>query len=263
LYSSLKAGDIKLYRFLTKLKVLSTGEDVEVIAILRINGLSRGIWMGKIPIIEFDNDRKTIIEPSSIKGLELPEYCVILFYDSVIKKLKQDGMLEKVYEIVSVLAPSEIYKLKQGNRFLTVTCPTGCGAPLAGGLLEELIALRCRKFVVCGSAGVLKSELCRGTVVVTNAAVRDEGTSYHYMPPSRTVEADPAVVQKLVKVLENHGIKYEVGKTWTMDAFYRETKGKIAKRKEEGCVTVEMECSALLAIAEYRNVMLGQYLLGW
>jgi uridine phosphorylase len=81
------------------------------------------------------------------------------------------------------------------------------------------------------------------------------------MPPSRTVEADPAVVQKLVKVLEKHSINYEVGKTWTMDAFYRETKGKIAKRKKEGCLTVEMECSALLAIAKYRNVMLGQYLL--
>jgi hypothetical protein len=217
--------------------------------------------MGGIPIIEFDSDRRAIIEPSVLKGRELPEHCVILFYDSVIKKLKQDGMLEKVYEIVSVLAPSEIYKLKHDNQFLTVTCPTGCGAPLAGGLLEELIALGCRKFVVCGSAGVLKSELCRGTVVVPNAAVRDEGTSYHYLPPSRTVEADPAVVQKLVKVLEKHGVNYEVGKTWTMDAFYRETRGKIAKRKEEGCLTVEMESSALLAIAKYRNVMLGQYLL--
>ena len=98
-------------------------------------------------------------------------------------------------------------------------------------------------------------------MVVANAAVRDEGTSYHYMPPSRTVEADPAVVQKLVKVLEKHGVNYEVGKTWTTDAFYRETKGKIAKRKEEECLTVEMECSALLAIAKYRNVTLGQYLL--
>jgi uridine phosphorylase len=217
--------------------------------------------MGEIPIIEFDRDRRAIIEPSTIKGCELPEHCVILFYDSVIKKLKQDGTLEKVYEIVSVLAPIEIYRLKHDNRYLAIVCPTSCGAPLAGGLLEELIAFRCRKFVACGSAGVLKSELCRGTVVVPNAAVRDEGTSYHYMPPSRTVEADPAVVKKLVKVLEKHGINYEVGKTWTMDAFYRETKGKMAKRREEGCLTVEMECSALLAIAKYRNVMLGQYLL--
>jgi uridine phosphorylase len=217
--------------------------------------------MGEIPIIEFDSDSKAIIEPSTIKGCELPNHCVIPFYDAVIKKLKQDGTLEKVHEITSVLAPQEIYRLKHDNQYLTIVCPTGCGAPLAGGLLEELIALGCHKFVACGSAGVLKSELCRGTVVVSSAAVRDEGTSYHYMPPSRTVEADSAVVQKLAKVLKKHGVNYEVGKTWTTDAFYRETKGKIAKREEEGCLTVEMECSALLTIAKYRNVVLGQYLL--
>jgi len=75
--------------------------------------------MGEIPIIEFDSDRKAIIEPSTLKGCELPEHCVILFYDSGVKNLKQDGMLERVYEIVSVLAPSEIYNLKHGNQFLT------------------------------------------------------------------------------------------------------------------------------------------------
>jgi uridine phosphorylase len=64
-----------------------------------------------------------------------------------------------------------------------------------------------------------------------------------------------------VHVLEKHSVNYEVGRTWTTDAFYRETKGKIAERKRDGCLTVEMECSALLAIAKFRNVLLGQYLL--
>ena len=219
--------------------------------------------MGETPIVEFDSHRKAIIEPSTIKGCELPERCVIPFYDSVIKKLEQDGTLEKVHEITSVLASQEIYRLKHDNQNLTIVCPTGCGAPLAGGLLEELIALGCHKFVACGSAGVLKPELCRGTVVVANAAVRDEGTSYHYMPPSRTVEADPIVVQKLVKVLEKNDINYEVGKTWSTDAFYRETKGKIAKRKEEGCLTVEMECSALIAIVEIPQRNAWTVLIGW
>ena len=81
---------------------------------------------------------KAIIEPSVIKGCELPEHCVILFYDSVMKKLMQGGLIEKIYEIMSVLAPNEIYKLKHGNKFLTVTCSTDCGVPLAEGLLEEV-----------------------------------------------------------------------------------------------------------------------------
>lgn len=217
--------------------------------------------MGEVPLIEFDSDCKAVIEPSHLKNQGLPERCVILFYDSVIKKLKQAGMLEKIYEIVSVLAPNEVFRLRQDNEYVTVACPTGCGAPLAGGLLEELIALGCSKFVACGGAGVLKPELSRGTVIVPTSAVRDEGTSYHYLPPSRIVEADRAVTQKLIEVLKKHEVNFVAGKTWTMDAFYRETVGKIAKRKEEGCITVEMECAALLAIAKHRKVPLGQYLL--
>jgi uridine phosphorylase len=97
--------------------------------------------------------------------------------------------------------------------------------------------------------------------VIPNSAVRDEGTSYHYVPPSRTIDMSPLVVKKLETVLQNHHINYEVGKTWTTDALYRETKGKIQRRKKERCLTVEMECSALLAISDFRKVVFGQYLL--
>jgi uridine phosphorylase len=70
----------------------------------------------------------------------------------------------------------------------------------------------------------------------------------------------PEVVVKLAAVLKKHHINYEIGKTWTNDAFYRETRKKIAKRKAENCLIVEMECSALLAVAQHRNVPFGQYL---
>ena len=60
--------------------------------------------------------------------------------------------------------------------------------------------------------------------------------------------------------LKKHGINYEVGKTWTTDGFFRETKGKIARRTEEGCIAVDMECSAFLAVAKFRGVAFGQYL---
>jgi uridine phosphorylase len=126
--------------------------------------------------------------------------------------------------------------------------------------LEELIALGCRRFVACGSGGVLIPELKRGTVVIPNSAVRDEGTSYHYLPPARTVEMDPMVITKLENVLQKHHINYETGKVWTTDAFYRETKKKIAERKAENCLMVEMECAAFLAVAKFRNVLFGQYL---
>jgi uridine phosphorylase len=115
--------------------------------------------MDKISLLEFDSDRTALIEPSNLKGCNLPEHCIIVFYNSVIQHLKQDHVLEKIYEINSVLHSIEVFKLKQGDHFLCVVCPPGCGAPLAGSLLEILTALGCRKFVACGGAGVLKSEL--------------------------------------------------------------------------------------------------------
>jgi uridine phosphorylase len=104
----------------------------------------------------------------------------------------------------------------------------------------------------------LLPELVLGHVVVPIAAVRDEGTSYHYLPPSRTVEADPAVVAALEGVLVAGGAPFSVGRTWTTDAPYRETPARVAARRSEGCLTVEMEAAALLAVAQWRGVRFGQ-----
>ncbi len=216
--------------------------------------------MLQLPLIEYDEDKKGLIEPSRFhKNIGPPEHCVMPIYGALINKLKNDGKLEKVYELSTSLIPIEVYKIKYASRFVTVAHP-GLGAPFAAAMLEELIALGCKKFVACGSAGVLKSELKGGAIVIPCSAVRDEGTSYHYAPPSRTIEMDKGIIKTLETVLLKHGIRYEIGKTWTTDAFYRETKGKIEKRKSEGCITVDMECSALIAVAKFRNVPFGQYL---
>jgi uridine phosphorylase len=136
------------------------------------------------------------------------------------------------------------------------------GAPLSTGLLEEVIARGCKKFIVIGSAGVLDSSISRGHLLVPTSAVRDEGTSYHYLPPGREVAAHPRAIQAIETVLKKNEIDYLLTKTWTTDAFYRETPNKIALRKSEGCLTVEMEAAALFAVAQFRKVMLGQILYG-
>jgi uridine phosphorylase len=107
---------------------------------------------------------------------------------------------------------------------------------------------------------VLDSKLDRGHVIIPAKALRDEGTSFHYLEPSRFIEADKKVVRKLEAVLEKNGVPYTIGATWTTDAIFRETRGKVAKRRAEGCITVEMECAAFLAVAKFRQVPLGQYL---
>ena len=112
--------------------------------------------------------------------------------------------------------------------------------------------------MVCGGAGAIVPGLALGHVVVPTAAVRDEGTSYHYCAPAREIEADPRTVQVGREVLEERGVPHLLGKTWTTDAPFRETAAAIGRRRDEGCVTVEMEASAFMAVAQFRGVDLVQ-----
>ena len=213
------------------------------------------------PILEFDGEADAVIEPSKVwKPVDgIPERCILPIYHTVIDGLKKQGLLAPVKDIRTAMGPMQVYKMRHESSEVVVAHPGLC-APFSAAVLEELIAFGCRKFIACGSAGVLDSTLAKGTVVVPSAAVRDEGTSYHYVSPSREITTEPEVVAIIESVLRAHGVKYRVGKTWTTDAIYRETKTRIAKRKSEGCLTVEMECSALLAVAKFRGVRFGQLL---
>ena len=213
------------------------------------------------PILEFDGEAEAVIEPSKVwKPVDgIPERCILPIYHTVIDGLKKQGLLVPVKDIRTSMGPMPVYKIRHKSAEVVVAHPGLCG-PFSAAVLEELIAFGCRKFIACGSAGVLDSTLAKGTVVVPSAAVRDEGTSYHYISPSREIAMEPEVVAIIKSVLRAHGVKYRVGKTWTTDAIYRETKTRIAKRKSEGCLTVEMECSALLAVAKFRGVRFGQLL---
>ena len=213
-----------------------------------------------LPILEFDRERDALIEPSRvINRIEIPERCVLPIYYTVITKLVAASRLTHIAEIRTAMGPFPVYKMKHGDATVAVAHP-GVSAPLAAGVMEELIAMGCRTFMACGSAGVLDRSLTKGTVVVPSSAVRDEGTSYHYVEPSREISTDPRVVQTIESVLALHDVETRVGKTWTTDAFYRETRSRIAARKAEGCLTVEMECAAFLAVAQFRGVGFGHIL---
>ncbi|WP_323416925.1 nucleoside phosphorylase [Propionicimonas sp.] len=137
---------------------------------------------------------------------------------------------------------------------------SGVGGPLAAGLLEETIALGCRTFVVCGGAGSLHEDLTVGHLVVVRSALRDEGTSHHYFPAGRWIDLDDTATRLLEQVLAEEGVPFATGRTWTTDAPYRETPAKIAARRREGCITVEMEAASLAAVAQFRGVPLAQLL---
>ena len=214
------------------------------------------------PILEFDPNPEAVIEPGrEIKAIDIPEHCVICFFSEVFAKLSQDGTAKVLAELRWGNGPHPVYELEVGGRRLAAFHP-GVGAPLAAGLLEEVIALGCKKFVSCGGAGVLDRDVAIGQIVVPVSAVRDEGTSYHYLPPGREVNASPDGIAAIERVLKKHRHDYIVAKTWTTDAPYRETPSKVQLRKSEGCLTVEMEAAAFFAVAQFRGVVFAQMLYG-
>jgi len=214
------------------------------------------------PILEFDPAPEAMIEPSKlIRPKDVPEHCVICFFKEVIDQVVSEHTARVLLEYRWEDGPHTLYEIELDGKRLAFYHP-GIGGPLSVGLLEDMTASGCRKFIACGGAGVLAKDIAVGKLVVVTSAVRDEGTSYHYQPPSREITAQPVGVKALTDTLEGAGIPYIAGKTWTTDAPYRETSGKVAARRAEGCLTVEMEAASMMAAAAFRGVTYGQVLYG-
>jgi uridine phosphorylase len=196
-----------------------------------------------------------------LRPLDVPEHCIVCFFKEVLDQVVADRNCRMIRENRWEDGPHPLYEMDYQGRRVAFIHP-GVGAPMAAGLLEEVIAFGCRKFIVCGGCGVLEKQIAVGHLIVVSAAVRDEGTSYQYLPPGREVAAHPAGVSALQSVLNKRELPYLIGKTWTTDAPYRETPKRIAARRAEGCLVVEMEAAALMAVAQFREVQLSQVLYG-
>ena len=212
------------------------------------------------PILEFDAAPEAILEPGRLlQPIDIPEHAVACFFQDIITQLSQQHAARVIKHLKSEIGTNPIYEVDIAGKRLAVFHP-GVGGPLAAGILEEIIALGCKKFIACGGAGVLDGTLALGHIVVPTIAVRDEGTSYHYLPPGREVSADPEAVKAIETVLQAHQCEYVTGKTWTTDAIYRETATKVQRRRAEGCLTVEMESASFFAVAQFRKVQFAQLL---
>lgn len=130
------------------------------------------------------------------------------------------------------------------------------GAPYGAALLDSLIAKGAEKIIVLGWCGAVSPLLHAGDIVVPKTAISDEGTSRHYMEFAHEFPLVPSshdLREILVREMIKKDIPHHGGTIWTTDAIYRETKKKVAFFKGRGAVGVDMECSALFAIAKYRK----------
>jgi uridine phosphorylase len=131
------------------------------------------------------------------------------------------------------------------------------GAPAAALALEELVARGVRNILIAGSAGSIQRELPLGSTVVVEGAEREDGTSHHYLPAGHVVRADAEISSLLAQAALARGAQPVRGRSWTIDAPYRETVGAVRRHQSNGVAVVEMEAAAIFALAQVRSVRAG------
>ena len=200
----------------------------------------------------FDNQSPAIITPVRKENAPEVDVCIVTFSHQIEKYVAETYAGGEIAALWCASGKTPVYLIERnGKRFAFYR--TYVGAPITVGLMEDAISeLKCDKYILFGGAGCLNKEIAHGKVMVPTAAYRDEGTSYHYAPAADYVEVRNAAA--VAACMKANGIPYALGKTWTTDSFYRETRNNFEKRKADGCISVEMECAGVQAMCDFRGV---------
>lgn len=209
---------------------------------------------------EFDADPSAVIEPGAIFSPipNFPDTVISVFshilFDSLAKKLRAK-MIGQTNDVDGIWPVYEVNY--RGWRFGFYKARLG--APACVACFEDVIAMGAKRIILLGNCGVLDSSIHDCGIIIPTKALRDEGTSYHYCPASESIPVNRKYTEDFITLLDALGYPYVTGTTWTTDAFFRETQGKVLRRKEKGALCVEMECAAMQAMCDFRNVEFFQY----
>lgn len=216
------------------------------------------ILRNDIPILDYNSDPSAVILPGRHEIPAFPERAVFGFLGDVIDKYASTERAEVITYFETITKMFPIYKIEYKGVPITL-CQAPLGSAAATHILDFLIGNGVKKIVASGSCGALVP-FEENKFLLPTEALRCEGTSYHYLPPSRTVKLNESAIASAEATLARLGVPAERVKTWTTDAFYRETKATVEARRSEGFSVVDMECSAIAACAEFRGASLVQLL---
>lgn len=211
-------------------------------------------------ILDFDLNKKAVIEPG-VENLQYKFHEKLLFAfvpDDEIKSFLDKHSHKTLGKFKTVSFRPKVYGVKINNQLITL-CQAPVGASASTKFLDWLINYGVKQVLSVGNAGALDN-LPENTMFVPQEAIRGEGTSFYYKEPSKIIALDKNFVRRVENEIKNLGFQYEEGTTWTTDGFFRETPNQVLQAKKLGAKTVEMECSALAACAEFRNISFAQIL---
>ena len=186
----------------------------------------------------------------AIADTDIPEICVLDPDGDILRVLRcaERASLSTAWACYH----TDLYEFDQeGERFGIIGCAVG--ASFAVLLAEQLFVSGCRFLISMTSAGQIAAQGPPPYFVVIDRALRDEGTSYHYLPPAEFADADPLLVDAAMKALHHRAPRVCQGAAWTTDAPFRETAGAIERCRARGILAVEMEAAALYAFAQSRR----------
>ena len=156
---------------------------------------------------------------------------------------------------------ASLYLLPHRKKEIALVGPC-IGAPAAVLILEKMILLGAKNVLVLGCCGSLQEDINIGDMIIPEEAIRDEGTSFHYIDDRNfTPKADKKMTGLISKASEEQHLKIHAGKVWTTDAPYRETVKKVREYKRQNVLGVEMELSALMTVACLKKINLGGLLI--
>ena len=212
-------------------------------------------------LTEFDRSKKAVINPDMMfrKVPDFPETLVSVFSHQLFKAVLDFLGGKVIAETVDVDGIWPVYEVTyKGKRFAFYKARLG--APACVGCFEDVIPMGVKRIIQLGNCGVLDSSIKDCGIIIPTKAIRDEGTSYHYAPAADYIDVNKKYVEEFISVLDEFGYPHVMGTTWTTDAFYRETRAKVAARKAMGAICVEMECAAMQAMCDFRGVEFFQFL---
>ena len=213
-------------------------------------------------MIIYDSSSETVFGPCDLKLDVKPDKCLLIFDDEIWEDYVLTNKNLATFSARNTFGrvfDTYRYLNVNGEKILLVSPTTGSAGSVCD--MELLIASGIKKFVAFGTCGRLNKNIAKNTIILPTSAYREEGTSYHYLPDSDEIEVDQSLLLKAKSVFDKTTLTVVEGKIWTTDAVYRETYGKVKLMQERGCIGVDMELSALLALAKYRDAKFFQFLI--
>lgn len=211
-------------------------------------------------LTEFDINKIAVLNPydivNPVEGM--PKVAVACYAKETFERMLAGFEAEQIASTSTANGIIPIYKVTYKGVEMALFM-NDVGAPASVALMEDLYQMGAEKIIIFGTCGVLEKSIEDCAIIIPNSAMRDEGTSYHYVPASDEIPVNEKYMSVFTGMLDELQVKYTVGKTWTTDAIYRETADKIKHRKEQGCICVDMECSADAAVAQFRGKDLVQF----